>query len=142
MNAQLKTNVIELPTTDVLSRLVEDYRRAKADEHAAKLARLEAEDALLAHPDIARELKDEGTITVGDVKVTTKLTRAWDQSALAAIQARIDPAYWPFKAELKEDRRASRVFEERFPALWAELRQALTLKPAKALIALAGGEAE
>lgn len=140
MNAQPKPNVIELPTTDVLARLVEDYRRAKADEHAAKLARLEAEDALLAHPSIARELKDEGTITVGDVKVTTKLTRSWDQAQLAALKDRIDPAYWPFKTEVKEDRKASRVFEERFPALWAELRQALTLKPAKASVSLVGGE--
>lgn len=137
MNAQTAT-IIELQPTDVLARLVEDLRRAKANEHAAKLARLEAEDALLAHPAIARELKDEGTITVADVKVTTKLTRSWDQAALAAIQPRIDPSYFPFKAELKEDRKASRVFEERFPTLWAELRQALTLKPAKPSVTLVG----
>jgi hypothetical protein len=133
MNA--RTNVSELPTLD---RLVEELRQAKEHEQAAKLARLEAEDALLAHPSVTRELLDEGTVTVGDVKVTTKLTRSWDQSALAAIQSRIDPAYWPFKSEFKEDRRASRVFEERFAALWAELRQALTLKPAKPSVSIAG----
>lgn len=138
MNANAQPKVIELQPASTLARLIDDLRRAKADEHAAKLARLEAEDALLAHPTIARELVDEGTVTVGDVKVTTKLSRSWDQSALAAIQSRIDPAYWPFKTEFKEDRRASRVFEERFGLLWAELRQALTLKPAKPAVALVG----
>lgn len=138
MNANAQSKVIELQPASTLARLIDDLRRAKANEHAAKLARLEAEDALLAHPSIARELVDEGTVTVGDVKVTTKLTRSWDQKALAAIQSRIDPAYWPFKTEHKEDRKASRVFEERFPALWDELRQALTLKPAKATVALVG----
>ena len=139
MNAQ--PNVIALQPTDVLARLVEDLRRAKVNEQAAKLARLEAEEALLAHPAVARELKDEGTITVGDVvKVTTKLSRSWDQAQLAAIQSRVDPAYWPFKVEYKEDRKASRVFEERFADLWAELRQALTLKPAKPSVALVGEE--
>jgi hypothetical protein len=141
MNAQ--PNVIALQPTDVLARLVEDLRRAKANEQAAKLARLEAEEALLAHPAVARELKDEGTITVGDaVKVTTKLSRSWDQAQLVAISKQIDSAWFPFKTEYKEDRKASRVVEERFPALWDELRQALTLKPAKPSVSLVGGEAE
>lgn len=139
MNAQT-ANVIELQPTDVLARLVDDLRRAKANAHAAKLAVLEAEDALLAHPAIARELKDEGTITVGDVKVTTKLTRSWNQKALAEISERIDPAWFPFKTEFKEDRKASRVVEERFPDLWHEVRAALTLKPAKPSVALVGEE--
>lgn len=133
MNA--RTNVSELPTLD---RLVEELRQAKEHEQAAKLARLEAEDAILAHPAVTRELVDEGTVTVGDVKVTTKLTRSWDQKALTEIAEQIDPAWFPFKTELKEDRKASRVVEERFPDLWHEIRQALTLKPAKPSVVLVG----
>lgn len=52
MNAQTAT-IIEPQPTDVLARLVDDLRRAKANAHAAKLAVLEAEDALLAHPSVA-----------------------------------------------------------------------------------------
>lgn len=125
--------VTELPTIEVLAARL---TAAKAAETAATEARLAVEAEILAHP-AAREVPDEGTTTLGDrIKVTTGYTRSWDQAALAELASTIDEAYWPFKTELKEDRKASKVIEERFPELWTLIRMALTLKPRKASFSL------
>lgn len=123
------------PIDTPLDQLVEELNQAKADEEAAKAARLRLEERVLAHPDIAAQLKEEGTTScttaAGKLSVTTGFTRAWDQAELDRLAKMVSPEFWPFKAEWKEDRKASRTFEERWPDLWAELRQALTLKPRK-----------
>lgn len=126
--------IIQTPT---LEQLRERLRETKAVEAEATLARIAIEEAILTHPRVASELSDEGTVTVdGVVKVTTGYTRKWDQAQLAEIAPGIDPAYWPFKAEFKEDRKAARVVEERFPDLWAQVRKALTLTPRKPTVAV------
>ena len=119
------------PTVRTLESLLADWRQAKADEEAANALRLEIERELLDHPEVRGALKEEGTVTVGPVKVTTGFTRAWDQAQLGALHAEIADASWPFAAEWREDRKAARVVEERFPELWARIRAALTLKPKK-----------
>lgn len=117
---------------DLAAALVE----AKAAEDAAKARRVEIEKDILLHPDIASAGRDEGTVTVGPIKVTFRLSRKWDQDELFALHQTIDPAFWPFKAEWKEDRQAMRVLEERFPDLARELGIALTVAPAKPSIAV------
>jgi hypothetical protein len=119
------------PVTRSLDALLVDWRQAKADEEAANALRVEIERELLEHPEVRAALKEEGTVTVGPIKVTTGFTRAWDQERLAALHREIADAYWPFAAEWREDRKAARVVEERFPELWAQIRPALTLKPRK-----------
>lgn len=126
----LKTNA---PTLDDLAAELE---AAKANENAARERRIEVEQAILDHPDVAPELKDEGTVTVGPVKVTTRLTRKWDQRQLGIIRPEVDDAFFPFREELKEDRRAMRVFEERFPDLAKRLNEALTLTPSKPTVSI------
>lgn len=127
-------NITTLPTIEVLAQRLAE---AKAAESAAIEARLAVEAEILAHPSTGRVLVDEGTATVADrIKVTTGYTRKWEQSTLANLAHSIDPAYWPFKVEFKEDRKAARVIEERFPDLWERLRHALTLTPRKPSIAL------
>lgn len=130
----MQTNVSRLPT---LAYLAGKLAAAKREEAAARTARIAVEEEILAHPAIKLQLRDEGTVTAEGVKVTTKLARSWDQEMLAELAKTFDPAWFPFRAEWKEDRRASRVLEERFPDLARELGQALTLKPAKPAVSLA-----
>lgn len=130
-----KLNIVT--ATPTLEALREQLREAKAAEAEATLQRIAIEEAILAHPRVESELSDEGTVTIdGVIKVTTGYSRKWDQAQLATLAAGIDPAYWPFKVEHKEDRKASRVLEERFPDLWAQLRQALTLTPRKPTVSV------
>jgi len=121
-----------------LAELRSQLAQAKADEEAAKKLRLEVEEQILACPEVRSALKDEGTTRFKRVglKVETGFTRGWDQAQLEALYPQVDPHFWPFKAEWKEDRKASRTYEERFPDLWALLRAALTLKPKKASLSL------
>lgn len=121
--------ITALPT---LEHLRTQLREAKATEAEATLKRIAIEETILNHPRVVSELSDEGTVTFdGAIKVSTGFTRKWDQDSLTTLAAQVDPAYWPFKTEFKEDRRAARVVEERFPALWDQVRQALTLTPRK-----------
>jgi hypothetical protein len=119
---------LQLPT---LSRLTDELRAARQTEEAAKAHRIRLEESILRHPEVAGLVKDDGTATVGDVRITSRLARKWDQVQLAGLAREIGDAYWPFRAEWKEDRQASKVLEERFPDLWDRLRAALTLTPAK-----------
>jgi hypothetical protein len=119
---------LQLPT---LSRLTDELRAARQAEEAAKAHRIRVEESILNHPEVAAQVKEDGTATVGDVRITSRLNRKWDQVQLAALAGEVDDAYWPFRAEWKEDRQASKVLEERFPDLWDRLCAALTLKPAK-----------
>lgn len=130
------TNIAKVRTLD---ELADDLRKAKDLENKAKAARLACEELILRHPAVMREMKDEGTTSVGPVKVVTKLSRAWDQPQLAEAAKHIDSAYFPFRTEYTEDRKASKVFEERFPELWQTIAKALTLKPAKPSVSLVEG---
>lgn len=124
-----------------LADLQKQLAWAKAQESAARDARIAAEEAILAHPDVVAVLKDEGSVTVEGVRVTTGYTRAWDQGVLQETAKQVSPEYWPFKAEWKEDRRRTRDIEANTPDLWALISPALTVKPKKAAVALVG-EAE
>ncbi len=52
---------------------------------------------------------EEGSVSTDGVTVRTSFYRKWDQDRLTQLSEAIDPAYWPFKVEWKEDRKASRV---------------------------------
>lgn len=126
-------NVTAMPTLDALADRLAAARAAEAEATQARLA-IEAE--IMAHP-AARDVPIEGTTRLGErIKVTTGVTRKWKQETLANLAHSIEPAYFPFKAEYKEDRKAARVIEERFPDLWERLRHALTVTPRKPTVAL------
>lgn len=127
----MQSTIQEQPT---LVRLAGELRAAKAAEEAARQARIKVEEAILAH--VKGDLKPEGTHTFDTVKIVTKLSRSWDQERLAQISKEVEPAWFPFKTEYKEDRKAARVVEERFPDLWGIVSDALTLKPAKPTVTL------
>jgi hypothetical protein len=124
MNAEPKVQAIF--TLDTLKAA---WRKAKADEETAKEHRLAIENRILAV--LGDMVPEEGSVSTDGVTVRTSFYRKWDQDRLTQLSEAIDPAYWPFKVEWKEDRKASRVFEERFPELWRHVANALTLTPAK-----------
>ena len=122
-----------VPDLDLLAHELSHLKHA---EDNARLARLRKELEILEHPEIADELPMEGTLTRGCISVRTGYTRKWDQDALAGLAERVDPSFWPFVPQWKEDRKAARVIEERFPELWADVREALTLNPSKPAVTL------
>jgi hypothetical protein len=112
-----------------LDTLKAAWLKAKADEEAAREQRVAIETRMVAF--LGDAVPTEGTINADGITVRTSMTRKWDQAKLTSLAAAIDPSYWPFRAEWKEDRKASRVFEERFPELWKHVSSALTLTPDK-----------
>ena len=125
-----------------LDDLAAELATAKSREVGAIAHRREIETAILSHPDVAGLIKDEGTLTIGPVKVVTGYTRAWDQAELEQLAKVTRPEYFPFKTEYKEDRRASRTYEERFPDLYEDFRKALTLKPKKPVVSVVERKSE
>lgn len=126
-----------IPNYPKLADLTAQLVAAKAAESQAAAARLAVERDILAHPDVESALPDEGTTTVGALKITTRLTRKWDQAVLAELRREVqNDHYWPFKQEYREDRRHTRVIEDTAPELWQRLRDALTTKPAKPSVSI------
>lgn len=124
--------------TDIpaLALLVAELAAAKENEAEAIQRRRNIEAAILAHPAVADRLPAEGTTRFDTLKIATGYTRRWDQAQLALLHDEIKDQFWPFRAEYREDLRASRVLAERFPALWAGIRAALTLTPRRPSITI------
>ncbi len=114
-----------------LPELIADLERLKVAEDDAKLHRVRKEQQILDHPEVASVIKDEGSVTVDRLGLTTGYTRKWDQKALRTLCGEIAGDYWPFRTEFKEDRAHSRRIEENNPDLWEKLGAALTLTPKK-----------
>jgi len=117
-----------------LAELEAKLAHAKSVERDANLARIAVEREILAHPDVVVE--DEGTTTVGNLKIETGYTRKFDQAKLAAIAQDFPPELWPFKTEYSEVRRGTRYLENNQPELWDVIAGALTLTPRKPAITL------
>ena len=116
-------------STNTLSDLTHQWKQYKDTEDQAKKARLDTEKLIQSHPD--SHLADEGIVHLDSLQVSTGYTRTWDQKQLKEMQRVISDEYFPFKTELKEDRKISKTIEERFPDLWNTIRSALSLKPKK-----------
>ena len=125
-----------------LDYLIDQLHQAKSEESSAKEKRMAIENAILKHHEIAPNLKPEGTTSFKalGLSVVTGFTRSWDGQQLETLQSGIKPEFFPFKQELKEDRKASKIIEERFPDLWGKLSKALTLKPKKPSLTLKNRE--
>lgn len=123
MNAVTKMDAMPL------DYLISEWKDAKATESLANQVRLKIEARILAHPDC--QVRPEGTTKFGNLSITTGTTREWDQEQLDELRATIRGEYWPFIRTWREDRKASKVMEDRFPDLWMKINQALTLKPKK-----------
>lgn len=122
--------------TPTLEWLHEQLRQAKADEASMREIRLQVEQAILTHPDVAPNLKAEGTCKIGGFSIATGYTRDWDQAQLKELRSRIRDEFWPFLTEFKENRKVTRLIEEKMPEFWQELRAALTLRPKKPAVTI------
>ncbi|MGI9305430.1 MAG: hypothetical protein ACR2RB_22420 [Gammaproteobacteria bacterium] len=121
-----------------LDGLISEYLHAKAEELRVRSQRLELEEEILEHEETVAALAHTSTVHLpiigspNQLTIRTGLNRKWDQGQLASAVKTIEPQYWPFKTEWKEDRAATRLIEERWPDLWTELLMpALTLTPKK-----------
>lgn len=112
-----------------LDALKKSWLKAKADEREANERRVAIEKRMLSM--LGSLVPQEGTFNQDGLTISTGYTRKWDQAKLTTLAVCIDQSYWPFSHEWKEDRKASRVFETRFPDLWKHVASALTLTPAK-----------
>jgi hypothetical protein len=112
-----------------LDALKKSWLKAKADEREANERRVAIEKRMLSM--LGSLVPQEGTFNQDGLTISTGYTRKWDQTKLTTLAVCIDPSYWPFKTEWREDRKASRVFEERFPDLWKHVSSALTLTEKK-----------
>jgi len=117
-----------------ISLLIEDYEDAKTAANDASQKLSSCFDDLMGHPD-TDNLKATGANRIDErLTITTGESRHWDQEKLAAIKDRIDPKYWPFKTEYKEDAKKYAVVIEQFPELKLVFEEALTTKAKKAQI--------
>lgn len=117
-----------------LEQLKTALNEAKRNEALAREVRIQIEGAILSHPDVV--LKEEGTVSVDGLSISTGYTRTWDQAKLSELIQKIHPNFWPFKTEFKEVRALSKQIEQTTPDLWNELSHALTLKPKKPTVTI------
>ena len=122
---------------DPMAEAVELLVYAKRAEEAAKKARIEAEDRVLA----LLPAKEEGATTVeaGGYKVTTtgKLTYSCeDLDALREITRKWDGNLVPLKHTTSLDDSGCRYLRRERPDLWAQLARVVTIKPAKTAVSV------
>ena len=119
----------KLQAVFTLDSLKAGWRKAKAEEESAREQRVAIERRMVVL--LGDLVPAEGTFHQDGLSISTGYTRKWDQKLLTQMAGAIDEAYWPFRSEWKEDRKASRTFEERFPDLWKHISAALTLTEKK-----------
>lgn len=101
----------------------------KAKEDEAKKARVAIEQEILSSFEL--EKKDGANNLENMLTITGGYSRSWDQEGLDHLRSLgTDP--FPFKIELKEDRKLSKALEEMAPDFWkAKFEPLLTVKPKK-----------
>ena len=119
----------KLQAVFTLDALKKAWRKAREDEREANERRVAIEQRMVSM--LGDLVPREGTFHQDGLSISTGYTRKWDQRMLTQMAGAIDEAYWPFRSEWKEDRKASRTFEERFPDLWKHISAALTLTEKK-----------
>jgi hypothetical protein len=127
-------NVLPLPGGN-LEALVQAFIAAKQAEDAAKKARVEIEERILALTPPREEGSD--TISVGGFKLTTtgKLNyKADDLEAVREITRGWDANLVPIKTTSALDETGCKYLRRERPELWAQLARAVTVAPAKASV--------
>lgn len=122
---------------DPLASAVEALVYAKRAEDAAKKARIEAEERVIA----LCPAKEEGSTTVeaGGYKVTLtgSLSYSLDADGLEALRnitARWDGNLVPLKTKTELDATGCKYLRRERPELWAQLARVVTVKPAKTAV--------
>ena len=116
-----------------IRQLVEDLLDAKAAESAARSARVEVEERLLA----LLPVRDEGSVTEKHdgckVTVTYPVNRTIDPAALAAVRASVPAALYDQAIEYAPKLNLSglKSLRNNEPEVYAILAEAITAKPGK-----------
>lgn len=139
MNAVVPIRVAQVTHSATLAEACAELARAKAAEVAANVARLQAEQLVLA---LVGELPAEGTTRrpAGDLQcvIQTSVRRTVDADKLAAIAAGIPEAIGKrlirWKPELVA--RELHYLQDNEPELYGVVAQAISAKPAKPSIKL------
>lgn len=114
--------------TLTIEQLTAEWQILKKRENAAKESRLMIEQEILS----LAELKEQGTTTLGEIKITTGYAQKWDQEAIVTYLKDKGLPLMPFKTEFKPDTKKMNALKEAYPADYAELeRAALTLTEKK-----------
>ena len=121
-----------------LATLEAQLREADAALELAKKAKESLVLEIMDHPKVREVLKEEGQTTVGRMQISTGWYRHWDNDALEELQDKVKAEFFPFKRKVTftEDRRFTRDIEAKWPKLWDQLSEALTLTPKTPVIKL------
>ena len=117
----------ELSQEDRLHYLKSEWKIYHSAEKSANENRLAVEKEILG----LLPLDAEGANRFDEMTIVTGFNRSWDHDHLVELRAQIVTEFFPFKLEFKEDRKASKIIEDRFPDLWEKIKPALTTKPKK-----------
>lgn len=110
-----------------LNELMAAWNMARAAEKQFQEDRLSCEEQILE----IVGTQTCGSQKLGSMTISYGIDRKWDQAKLTELSQTVKAEYWPFRIEWKEDKKASDIIAERFPALWDEIQTALTTKPKK-----------
>lgn len=132
-------------TLTPLDRAAARLEAIKSEEAALRARRLQAENDIL---DLVSATTNEGTVTTTGalytIKVTYGINRTVDRAAFDAIKGDIPDAIrdriirWKPEVDLRE----LRYVQQREPAVYGVLAQAITAKPAKPSVSVEAIEAK
>lgn len=130
-------NILPFPTA--LESLVDQYVQAKHAEDAAKKARIEIEDRILALVPAKEEGSDTTALPNGFKLTTTgKLSYECDDlGALREITRKWDGNLVPIKTTTELDETGCKFLRANRPELWKEIARVVTIKPAKTALKVA-----
>jgi hypothetical protein len=122
-------------TNVTIEELVDQFIGAKAAETAATKQRVAIEEQMIALLGKRDEGSDTHELTNGfKVTITGKQTYSADMEQLRAICAKLPEDMRPIKTKVELDQTGAKYLRANEPAIWAQLAQAITVKPAKTAV--------
>jgi len=119
-------------TNVTIEELVDQFIGAKAAETAATKQRVAIEEQMIALLGKRDEGSDTHELANGfKVTITGKQTYTADMEKLHAICAKLPEDMRPIKTKVELDQTGAKYLRANEPAIWAQLAQAITVKPAK-----------
>ena len=116
---------------------VANWKRTKTALTAAQDAHLQSEIDLFNK--VKEQLPKKGTYALGDIKIMTGYSEAWDQEKITQawnLWPDASKIPFPFSTEWKPDGKQVTYIRENLPDLYKTLSNCLTLKPKKPAFSL------
>ena len=124
-----------LPTREQIKELTSDelellWIETKTGEVERQMLRRQVETELLERNEILDGY--QGTTHLSQVKISSGVTKTYDQAGLAQLSEVMPAALFPFKVEYKPDTKGIKYLQEHHPDQWARIAPLITEKPKKA----------